>query len=98
MLQQAIVETFMRLSRLSKYWYWTIFLRVLDNEGMLPVHVACERYQPDPIIVKYLVDLNIRSLCATNNRGGLIHLFIVRVLLRIMMWLNCFWLSIPQHQ
>jgi len=42
-------------------------LQITVNEGMLPVHVACERYQPD--VVKYLVDLNIMSLRATNNRG-----------------------------
>eukprot|EP00984_Skeletonema_dohrnii_P023531 scaffold12613_cov110-Skeletonema_dohrnii-CCMP3373.AAC.1 len=42
-------------------------LLIPSNEGYLPVHVACERYQPD--VVKYLVDLNIMSLRATNNRG-----------------------------
>jgi len=42
-------------------------LLIPNNEGYLPLHVACERYQPD--VVKYLVDLNIRSLRATNNRG-----------------------------
>ena len=42
-------------------------LLIPNNEGMLPVHVACERYQPD--VVKYLVDLDMRSLLVADHNG-----------------------------